>query len=84
MLDAMLPPDTDQEKLAEVALALLLLNSFGEHGAVSAWKGIPWDVMDLLHEKGWISNLVGKAKAVHLSEEAEELAARFFEKHFQK
>jgi hypothetical protein len=47
-----LPPDLDHEKLAEFGLALLWLTAFREHQVVRAWKGMDWDLLDLLHQKG--------------------------------
>jgi hypothetical protein len=35
-------------RVAEIAIALLPLTSFGEQGEVRAWKGFDWDVLDLL------------------------------------
>ncbi len=34
----------DTDKLDEVVLALLHLNSFAEHGVTRAWKGLDWDL----------------------------------------
>jgi hypothetical protein len=51
---------------------------------ITAWKGIDWDVMNILHDKGWISNPVGKQKSVGSTEEGVELADQFPEKHFAK
>ncbi|MFP4248436.1 MAG: DUF6429 family protein, partial [Armatimonadota bacterium] len=45
--------ELDWEKLAECALGILWLN-LHEHCRV--WKSMPWEVTDLLHEKGWISD----------------------------
>ena len=70
--------DLDREKLAEVALALLSLSLINNR----VWKGLDWDLMDLLFEKGWISDPKSKAKSVVLSPDAERLAAEFLEKHF--
>ncbi len=73
-----LPRELDAEKLAEVALALLSLTLHG--GRV--WKALDWDLMNLLHEKGWIADPVSKAKSVIMTEEGEELARQFLAKHF--
>jgi hypothetical protein len=40
-----LPEHVDVVKLAEVALALLSLTTFTDHGSVRAWKGLDWDVL---------------------------------------
>ena len=49
-----LPESLDQEKLAEAALAILSLTARDEEFGARAWKGMDWDLTDLLHEKGWI------------------------------
>ena len=74
--------DIDGEKLQQVVLALLYLNSFEEGNGRRAWKGFPWSVMDQLHEKGYISNPATKNKSVWLSEDAEKLSKELFEKLF--
>jgi hypothetical protein len=77
-----IPDNADREKLAEVALAMLYLTSFSDKHAARAWKGLDWDVLDLLFEKGWITDPKGKAKSVVLSEDGVRLSAEFFERHF--
>jgi hypothetical protein len=79
-----LPDDIDVEKLAEVALALLSLSSFTDHGMCRAWKGLDWDVLDLLHRRGWIANPKGKARSVVFTELGRRLAGESLAKHFQK
>ncbi|MEH6593891.1 MAG: DUF6429 family protein [Halioglobus sp.] len=76
--------DLDHEKLAEAALAILSLSSWGEEYEARAWKGLDWDLMDLLHEKGWIRDPVGTQKSVVLTEQGVTLAATYLEKHFGK
>ena len=73
-----LPEQLDSEKLAQAALAILSLTLHG--GRV--WKGLDWDLMNLLYEKGWICDPKSKAKSVVLTDEGERLATRFLEKHF--
>ncbi len=77
-----LPNHINEQKLTEVALALLWLGCHGEKESPRAWKSFDWDLMNLLHEKGHTSNPVGKAKSVHLSPEAAAKAAALFDKHF--
>lgn len=72
----------DWEKLVECALGILWLNAHGDTYETRVWKSMPWEVTDVLHEKGWISNPRSKAKSVRLTEEGEELAQEFLEKHF--
>jgi Domain of unknown function (DUF6429) len=74
-----LPKDLDRDRLAEAALAILSL-TLHEDGRV--WKGIDWDVLDLLHEKGWIVEAHTKAKSVVLTEDGERLAREFRDKYF--
>ena len=73
-----LPSELDADKLAEAAIALLSLTL--HDGRV--WKALDWDLMNLLYEKGWISDPVSKAKSVLMTEEGEELARQFLAKHF--
>ncbi len=40
--------------------------------------------MNILFEKGWISDPVGKQKSIWLSEEGVAMAEQFLEKHFGK
>ena len=76
--------EIDEEKLVEIALAILWLGAHGDKLGVRAWKGMDWDLTDLLFEKGWISDPKGKAKSVVLSDNAVDLAEGFFRKHFGK
>jgi hypothetical protein len=54
--------------LERVVLALLHFNSFKEGGGKRAWKALPWEIMDALHQKGYISDPVNKNKSVWLTE----------------
>jgi hypothetical protein len=76
----------DQEKVDECTLALLYLVTHNrEEGfGARAWKGFDWDTMNRLHEKGLISNPVGKAKSVVMTEEGFRKAEELFRKHFVK
>lgn len=74
--------EVDWNKVDELTLALLHLTSFDEHGVVRSWKGHDWDVLNRLHERGWISNPVSKAKSVLLTEEGARRSRELFEKHF--
>jgi hypothetical protein len=56
--------DLNDEKLEQTVLALLYLNSFDDKsGEKRAWKGMPWEVMDHLHQKGYISDPATKSKS---------------------
>ena len=47
-----------------------------------AWKGFDWDVLDRLHEKGYISDPKSKAKSVWVTEEGEEKMKTLFKEYF--
>jgi hypothetical protein len=49
---------------------------------VRAWKGLDWDLLALLHERGWILDPKGKAKSVVFTEEGQRMALAAFAKHF--
>lgn len=60
------PMEIDTDRIDDTVLALLHL---GRHDGVRAWKGFDWDALKRLHEKGLISNPVGKAKSVAFTDE---------------
>ena len=68
----------DTDKIDAAVLALLCLTL---HDGSRAWKGFDWEAMNRLHEKGFISSPVGKAKSVLLTEKESE---RLFRKLFIK
>ena len=70
----------DKDKVDEMVLALLFLTTHDQ--GTRAWKGMDWDAMGRLHEKGYISNPVGKAKSVIMTKEGAELSRALFIKHF--
>ena len=74
----------DEDKVDDFSLALLYLVSHGrEEGCGAwAWKGFDWDTLNRLHEKGLISNPIGKAKSVGMTEEGFLKAEALFEKYF--
>jgi hypothetical protein len=76
--------DIDGEKLEQTVLALLHLTSFEIHHRPRAWKGQDWQVMNALHQKGYISDPATKAKSVALTEEGAKLSKELFEKLFAK
>ena len=73
--------ELDTDKIDDATLALLWLNW---HETGMAWKTFSWSATDRLHEKGLISNPVGKAKSVGLSEEAERRGERLAREWFGK
>lgn len=69
----------DDKLIEDAVLALLAIYSFDEG---TAWKGFDFEIMNRLHEHGFISNPVNKKKSVWLTEEGlergREVAARLF------
>jgi hypothetical protein len=61
----------DEDKIDEYTLALLYLvvHERQEGTGARAWKGFDWDAMNRLHEKGYITNPIGKAKSIGMTEE---------------
>src|ERR1700686_4726135 len=76
--------EIDEEKVDEAVLALLYLTTFKDKPRWRAWKGQSWDVLDRLHQKGYISDPATKAKSVLLSEEGAQRSRDLFEKYFAK
>lgn len=76
--------DYDEEKVDEMVLALLYLTTFRDKLEVRAWKGLDWDSLNRLHEKGYISDPRSKAKSVMLSQEGARLSTELFRKQFGK
>ena len=74
----------DHAKVDEVTLALMCLTSFGDQGSTRSWKGYDWEVLRRLHEAGYISDPVGKAKSVVLTEQGERRSRELFQKHFSR
>jgi hypothetical protein len=70
----------DKDKVDEMVLALLFLTM--HDGGTRAWKGMDWDAMNRLHDKGYIGNPKTKAKSVPLSEKGAALSEELFKKHF--
>ena len=76
----------DEDKIDEYTLALLYLVTHERHEGLGAraWKGFDWDTLNRLYEKGYISNPVGKAKSVGMTEEGFLKAEELFERYFVK
>jgi hypothetical protein len=73
--------DYDKEKVDDLTLALLYLVMTKEKHGVFAWKGFDWETMNRLHEKGYISNPIGKQKSVGVSLEGQKKAEELFRKY---
>ena len=69
------------DKIDDAALALLYLTL---HDGCRAWKGMDWDVLGRLHDKGMIDNPVGKVKSVVFTQEGLERAKALFKEMFEK
>jgi hypothetical protein len=67
--------DINTKKIDETVLALLYL---GLHEGYRAWKGFDWETMYRLHEKGYITDPVGKAKSVLFTEDGLRESKRLF------
>jgi hypothetical protein len=69
----------DQNRIEDAVLALLTAFSFD---GGRAWKGFDFDVMDHLHERGYIEDPKGHAKSAYLTpaglERGRELAEKLF------
>jgi len=71
----------DHDRIDSAVLALLHL---GLHEGARAWKSFDWDAMSRLHEKGFISNPVGKAKSVTFTESGLRESERLLHELFAK
>ena len=76
--------EINNEKVDEFTLALLYLTTFKDRSGLRAWKGHDWEVLNRLHESGYIDDPVSKAKSVILTDEGAERSKRLFETHFMK
>jgi len=74
----------DTNKIDEAALALLFLTMHGKANDLRAWKGIDWEVMNRLYEKGYIYDPKGKAKSVSITDKGEIKSEELFYKLFSK
>jgi len=74
--------DYDADKVDEMTLALLYLTTFDDGSGPRAWKGMDWDALSRLHEKGHIDDPKSRAKSVPLTDEGARLSEELFCKHF--
>lgn len=72
----------NKDRVDEMVLALLYLTSSHDKYGTRAWKGLDWEAMGRLYEKGYISNPKGKALSVVLTKAGEKLSKELFFKHF--
>ncbi|MCW8884329.1 MAG: DUF6429 family protein [Motiliproteus sp.] len=73
--------DIDEDKIDETVLALLFLTLHDER---RAWKGMDFEAMNRLHEKGYISDPINKNKSVLLTDEGLSKSEELFKKLFTK
>lgn len=76
--------EIDEDKIDDAVLALLWLTRHADRFGVRTWKGHDWDAMNRLHEKGMISDPVGKAKSVVFTEEGLKRSEALFRQMFAK
>ena len=69
----------DWKRVDEAALAIMLL---GRHDGWRTWKGLDWEVLNRLHDKGFITDPRTKAKSVIFTESGLEESQRLFERLF--
>ena len=67
------------DAIDEAALALLYLTL---HDQFRAWKGLDWDVLNRLYEKGFICDPVNKTKSVVFTDNGLRESERLFKQHF--
>lgn len=72
----------NRDKVDEMVLALLWLTMFKDGEGFRAWKGYDFEVMDRLHEEGFIMDQKGKQKSVVMTEEGAKRASELFQKLF--
>ena len=71
--------ETNPAKLEETILALPGVFEF-ENGRV--WKRYDFDVMEVLHKKGYISTPRGRTESIYLTETGMDLAKELAKAHF--
>jgi hypothetical protein len=68
--------ELDTDKIDQAVLALLAL---GRHDGYRTWKAFDWESMGRLHEKGYITDPVGKAKSVLFTEDGAQESERLLQ-----
>ncbi|UCG37935.1 MAG: hypothetical protein JSV00_06955 [bacterium] len=72
----------DENTVDEMVLALMHLTTFKDASGYRTWKGHDWEVLDRLHQKGFIGNPKSKSRSVDLTSEGQNRSADLFRKHF--
>jgi hypothetical protein len=66
----------------EIDQAVLALLALGRHDGYRTWKAFDWESMQRLHEKGYITDPVGKAKSVLFTEDGSRESERLLQTLF--
>ena len=74
----------DEQKVDDTVLALLQLTSFSEGGGTRAWRGQDGEVLNRLHDKGFISDPRNKYKSVLFTKSRAEKSEKLFIELFRK
>ena len=76
----------DEDEVDEFTFALLFLVAHEREEGLGAraWKGFDWETLNRLHDKGYISNPVSKAKSITMTEEGFLKSKELFERYFTK
>lgn len=69
----------NKDKVDEAAVALLYLTL---HNNYQAWKGLDWDIMNRLHDAGYIFDPKNKNKSIEFTAEGLQRAEGLFNKLF--
>jgi hypothetical protein len=86
MLGVLNKMNIDLDKIDEDVLALLYLTAFQQKKEFlwQAWKGQDWEVLNRLHEKGFIHDPKNKNKSITFTEEGIAESKRLFEAKYQR
>ena len=74
--------DYDKDKVDDLVLALLYLTTSRNEYGVRAWKGLDWETLARLYQKGYISDPQDKKPTVELSEEGAQRSEQLFFDYF--
>jgi hypothetical protein len=72
----------EENRVDEMVLALMHLTTFKESSGYRTWKNHDWEVMDRLHQKGFIGNPKSKVRSVDLTKEGQLRSEELFKKQF--
>jgi len=72
----------DKEKAKRAVLGLMYLTTFKEASGSRTWKAHDWEILDELHEDGYIGNPKSKVRSVDLTDKGAGESERIFEQDF--